>query len=78
MVSGLVSLACVIGRINPTEIIKMSIIHVATYSLNEHIVYNLLGVYDAGGSTTVHIFGAYFGVTMSIVLAKHIRPPVRP
>ena len=78
VVSGLISLACVIGRINPTEIIKMSIIHVTTYSLNEYLVYYVLEAYDAGGSTTVHIFGAYFGVTMSIVLAKYARPCARP
>jgi len=54
------------------------VVHVATYSLNEYLIYNVLGVYDAGGSTTVHIFGAYFGIAASVVLAKYARPSTRP
>lgn len=56
----------------------MSIVHVAMYSLNEHLVYNVLGAYDAGCSTTVHIFGAYFGIATSMVLARYVRPTSRP
>lgn len=52
----------------------MSIIQVIGYSLNEHIVYNVLQIYDAGGSTVIHIFGAYFGLTVSFILGKILAP----
>lgn len=48
----------------------MSILQVIGYSLNEYIVYNVLQMYDAGGSTVIHTFGAYFGLTVSYILGK--------
>ena len=38
VVSNLISLMAVFGRINPTEILKVSLIHTVGYALNEQIV----------------------------------------
>lgn len=56
----------------------MSIIQVIGYSLNEYIVYNTLQVYDAGGSTVIHTFGAYYGLTVSFIIGKSLLPKNKP
>lgn len=52
----------------------MSIVQVIGYSLNEYIVYNVIEMFDAGGSTVIHAFGAYFGITVSYILGKSLAP----
>jgi len=52
----------------------MSTVQVIGYSLNEQVVYNIIQMYDAGGSTTIHTFGAYFGLTVSFILGKSLAP----
>lgn len=47
--------------------------------MNEDIVYNQLRLYDAGGSTAIHTFGAYYGLVVSFFIGrteegKHIKP----
>lgn len=39
---------------------------------------NVFLAYDAGSSMTVHIFGAYFGIATSMILARYVRPTSRP
>lgn len=52
----------------------MGLVQIVGYTLNEQIVYGSLGVYDVGGSMTIHTFGAYFGVTVSLILSKIVKP----
>uniref|UniRef100_F7BX35 Ammonium transporter Rh type C n=1 Tax=Ornithorhynchus anatinus TaxID=9258 RepID=F7BX35_ORNAN len=40
------------------------------FSVNEYILLNLLHVKDAGGSMTIHTFGAYFGLTVTWILFR--------
>lgn len=35
-------------------------------------------MYDAGGSTTIHTFGAYYGLTISYILGKNHAPLHKP
>lgn len=46
--------------------------------MNEQIVYGRIGVYDAGGSTAIHTFGAYFGLTVSLIIGKLVPPKTKP
>lgn len=52
----------------------MSIVGIVGYTLNESIVYSLLKINDAGGSTAIHTFGAYFGLTVSLILCSKLKP----
>jgi ammonium transporter Rh len=35
-------------------------------------------MYDAGGSATIHVFGAYFGIVTSYILGKAVQPKSKP
>ena len=37
-----------------------------------------MGVYDAGGGSVVHAFGAYFGIMVNFILSKYAFPANRP
>jgi ammonia channel protein AmtB len=56
----------------------MALVQIIGYVLNEQIVYERIGVYDVGGSTAIHTFGAYFGLTVSVILSKFSKPAAKP
>lgn len=76
--SVLIAFGAILGRIGPLELLIMAVIQVIGYSLNEHIVYNVLHMLDAGGSTTIHTFGAYFGLAVSFILGRVMAPHEKP
>ncbi|NXU78054.1 RHBGA protein, partial [Oreotrochilus melanogaster] len=64
----LISTGAVLGRINPVQMLLMTLLEVTIFTLNEFILLSLMGVRDSGGSLTVHTFGAYFGLMVSRIL----------
>lgn len=44
------------------------------YSFNEVMVFQKIQAFDAGGSTTIHAFGAYFGLGVSFILSRKRKP----
>ncbi|CAI9573013.1 unnamed protein product [Staurois parvus] len=48
----------------------MTLFQVTLFAVNEFILLNLLHVNDAGGSMTIHTFGAYFGLTVAWILQR--------
>jgi ammonium transporter Rh len=48
----------------------MAVIESFFYVFNEKITYELLKLYDVGGSTAIHTFGAYFGLTVCFVVCR--------
>ncbi|NXL87653.1 RHBGB protein, partial [Alectura lathami] len=64
----LISTGAVLGRVNPIQLLLMTLLEVPLFACNEYILLTLLGVSDSGGSLTVHTFGAYFGLMVSRVL----------
>jgi ammonium transporter Rh len=66
----LISYGAVIGRLSTLQTIVMVVFEVVFYSINESIGYKRFGVGDLGGSMIIHTFGAYFGLTVSLLLEK--------
>ncbi|KAM9264337.1 LOW QUALITY PROTEIN: ammonium transporter Rh type B [Morus bassanus] len=64
----LISTGAVLGRVNPVQMLLLTLLGVTLFTLNEYILLGLMGVSDSGGSLTVHTFGAYFGLMVSWIL----------
>ncbi len=43
---------------------------VPIYAANQHLVYKTFAAVDAGGSISIHAFGAYYGLAASMCLSK--------
>ena len=52
----------------------MTVIEVFAYALNEIIVYELVKIYDVGGSMPIHTFGAVCGMTICTMISKKLKP----
>lgn len=65
----LISYGAVIGRATPVQLVIMALCQSFFYAFNKAvIVLGVLGAEDVGGSMTIHMFGAYFGLAVSYVL----------
>ncbi|XP_074895632.1 ammonium transporter Rh type B [Buteo buteo] len=64
----LISTGAVLGRVNPVQMLLLTLMGVILFTVNEYILLSLMGVRDSGGSLTVHTFGAYFGLMVSRIL----------
>lgn len=73
-----VNIGCTIGRVGPLEILIMVLFHAVGYAINEVIVYELIKTIDVGGSSAIHAFGAYSGLTISFILGKFVKPQHKP
>jgi|JI10StandDraft_1071094.scaffolds.fasta_scaffold883555_1 ammonium transporter Rh len=74
--SMLITFGGVMGRVGPKDLLIIGTIHIIGYTLNERIVYDtsIIGMIDAGGSSVIHTYGAYYGLTVCIVLSRKIKP----
>ncbi|XP_006885288.1 PREDICTED: ammonium transporter Rh type C [Elephantulus edwardii] len=65
-----VAFGAVLGKVSPVQLLIMTLFQVTLFTVNEFILLNLLLVKDAGGSMTIHTFGAYFGLTVTWILYR--------
>ncbi|XP_032031050.1 ammonium transporter Rh type C [Hylobates moloch] len=65
-----VAFGAVLGKVSPIQLLIMTFFQVTLFAVNEFILLNLLKVKDAGGSMTIHTFGAYFGLTVTRILYR--------
>ncbi|XP_030045553.1 ammonium transporter Rh type C [Microcaecilia unicolor] len=65
-----VAFGALLGTISPVQLLVMALFQVTLFSVNEWILLDILHVVDAGGSMTIHTFGAYFGLTVSWILNR--------
>ncbi|XP_010348082.1 ammonium transporter Rh type C isoform X1 [Saimiri boliviensis] len=65
-----VAFGAVLGKVSPIQLLIMTFFQVTLFAVNEFILLNLLQVKDAGGSMTIHTFGAYFGLTVTRILYR--------
>uniref|UniRef100_UPI0037E844AC ammonium transporter Rh type B n=1 Tax=Semicossyphus pulcher TaxID=241346 RepID=UPI0037E844AC len=68
--SVLISFGAVLGKTSPVQLLVMAMFEVTLFAVNEFILLTILGVKDAGGSMTIHTFGAYFGLMVTRVLYR--------
>jgi len=68
--SVLISMGAVLGKTSPVQLIVMAVFEVTLFAVNEFILLGPLGAKDAGGSMTIHTFGAYFGLMVTRVLYR--------
>ncbi|KAJ6652754.1 hypothetical protein lerEdw1_010902 [Lerista edwardsae] len=66
----LISFGAVLGKTSPVQLLIMTLLEVTLFGLNEYLLLSILGAKDAGGSMTIHIFGAYFGLMVSRMLYR--------
>ncbi|XP_012557534.1 ammonium transporter Rh type A [Hydra vulgaris] len=64
----LISYGAVIGKASRLQLLVMMIIEVVFFSINQAVIFQYLSANDPGGSITLHLFGAYFGLSVSTVL----------
>ncbi|XP_059128691.1 ammonium transporter Rh type C [Peromyscus eremicus] len=65
-----VAFGAVLGKISPVQLLIMTFFQVTLFTVNEYILLNLIEAKDAGGSMTIHTFGAYFGLTVTWILYR--------
>ncbi|XP_033837140.1 ammonium transporter Rh type B [Periophthalmus magnuspinnatus] len=68
--SVLISFGAVLGKTSPVQLLVMAVFEVTLFAVNEFILLTALGAKDAGGSMTIHTFGAYFGLMVTRVLYR--------
>uniref|UniRef100_A0AAY4DH23 Ammonium transporter AmtB-like domain-containing protein n=1 Tax=Denticeps clupeoides TaxID=299321 RepID=A0AAY4DH23_9TELE len=66
----LIAFGALLGKVSPVQLMVMTLFGVTLYAVEEYIILNLLHAIDAGGSMVIHIFGAYYGLTISWVLYR--------
>lgn len=66
----LISFGAVLGKTSPVQLLVMAVLEVTLFAVNEYILLSILGANDAGGSMTIHTFGAYFGLMVTRVLHR--------
>jgi len=66
----LISFGVVLGVASPLQLLVMTVLEITLFVINEKIGRDYVGAVDAGDTIFVHIFGAYFGLTVARVLAR--------
>jgi ammonium transporter Rh len=66
----LISFGALIGRVSLFQLVVMAAVEVVFYNINAAVCYGRLAVADIGGSMVIHTFGAYFGLTVSLMLDR--------
>ena len=73
----LVSFGALVGRVSLLQATVLAIVETVVYSANQALVLadGALAVCDVGGTVGVHLFGAYFGLAVSLALGAAPAPP---
>jgi ammonium transporter Rh len=67
----LISFGAVIGRASPLQLVIMGVLQSFFYAVNKVVlVFGVFKAEDVGGTLTIHLFGAYFGIAVARAFAK--------
>ena len=61
----LISFGVVLGVTTPLQLAVMTVLEIIIFVVNEVIGRDYIGAVDAGDTIFVHVFGAYFGLTVA-------------
>ena len=64
----LISFGVVLGVTSPLQLVVMTVMETIFYTLNDMIGRDYLHAVDVGCTIFIHLFAAYFGLTVSRVL----------
>ncbi|NXI68007.1 RHAG protein, partial [Anseranas semipalmata] len=68
--TALISFGAVLGKTSPVQMLILTILEITIFACNEHLVIEVLQATDVGASMTIHAFGAYFGLAVTLVLYR--------
>ncbi|NXF51018.1 RHAG protein, partial [Oceanites oceanicus] len=68
--TALISFGAVLGKTSPLQMLILTILEITIFACNEHLVTEILQATDVGASMTIHAFGAYFGLAVTLVLYR--------
>ncbi|XP_009675183.1 ammonium transporter Rh type A [Struthio camelus] len=68
--TALISFGVVLGKTSPVQMLILTILEITIFACNEHLVTEILQATDVGASMTIHAFGAYFGLAVTLVLYR--------
>lgn len=72
----LITFGGIIGKVTPLQLLILTLIELIFYSFNNQIfLVGALEVADAGGTIIIHMFGAYFGLSVSYILGHNNEVP---
>ncbi|KAM9778234.1 ammonium transporter Rh type A [Syngnathus typhle] len=66
----LISFGAVLGKTSPLQLLIMTVLEISIFSINEHLVVEIMGANDVGASMIIHAYGAYFGLAVARVLYR--------
>jgi len=66
----LITYGAVLGKTTPLQMLIVTILETLFLRINFCICAFIFGVADVGGSMVVHVFGAYFGLALSLVISR--------
>lgn len=64
----LISMGALLGRTTAIQLLIMGVFEIILFAANEYLQLEYMKITDVGGSITVHAFGAYFGLAVSLML----------
>lgn len=68
----LITFGVVLGRINPSQILCLTMLEIIFWTANLYINEIIWGIHDVGFTISVHLFATYFGLAVSWILEPAI------
>ncbi|POI25328.1 hypothetical protein CIB84_010923, partial [Bambusicola thoracicus] len=68
--TALISFGAVLGKTNPVQMLILTFLEITIFAANEYLVMDIFQATDIGASMTIHAFGAYFGLAVTLILYR--------
>lgn len=68
--TALISFGAVLGKTNPVQMLLLTFLEITAFAVNEYLVTEIFQATDTGASMTIHAFGAYFGLAVTLILYR--------